>query len=90
MVKTAEQLCPKRKCKKKRDWTPDMTSIVKKGKCYHWKWKQEGNIDNRESAISILCSLHATVTIIGSCVDKFVNSLSNVQYFFTLRLFSTK
>jgi hypothetical protein len=23
-------------------------------------------------------------------VDKFVNSLSNVQYFFTLRLFSTK
>jgi hypothetical protein len=51
MVKTAEQLCPKRKCKKKRkrDWTPDMTSIVKKGKFY-WKWKQEGNIDNRESA----------------------------------------
>jgi hypothetical protein len=36
-VKTAEQLCPKRKCKKKRkrDWTPDMTSIVKKGKAYH-------------------------------------------------------
>jgi hypothetical protein len=40
--------------------------------------------------ISVLCSLHATVTIIGSCVDKFVNSLSNVQYFFILRLFSTK
>jgi hypothetical protein len=39
MVKTAEQLCPKRKCKKKRkgDWTPDMTVIVKKGKFYHWK-----------------------------------------------------
>jgi hypothetical protein len=52
MVKTAEQLCPKRKCKKnrKRDWTPDMTSIMKRGKFYHWKWKQEGNIDNRESA----------------------------------------
>ena len=52
MVKTAEQLCPKRKCKKKRkrDWTPDMTSIMKKGKFYHWKWKQEGNRDNRESA----------------------------------------
>ena len=33
MVKTAYQLCPKRKCKKKRkrDWTPDMTSIMKKG-----------------------------------------------------------
>ena len=27
-----------------------MTSIMKKGKFYHWKWKQEGNIDNRESA----------------------------------------
>jgi ATP-dependent Lon protease len=29
MVKTAEQLCPKRKCKKKRkrEWTPDMTTI---------------------------------------------------------------
>jgi hypothetical protein len=52
MVKTAEQLCPKRKCKKKRkrEWTPDMTTIMKKGKFYHWKWKQEGNIDNRESA----------------------------------------
>jgi hypothetical protein len=23
---------------------------MKKGKLYHWKWKQEGNIDNRESA----------------------------------------
>jgi len=27
-----------------------MTSIMKKGKFYHWKWKQEGNRDNRESA----------------------------------------
>jgi hypothetical protein len=51
-IKTAEQLCPKRKCKKKRkrEWTPDMTTIMKKGKFYHWKWKQEGNRDNRESA----------------------------------------
>jgi hypothetical protein len=24
--------------------------------------------------VSILCSLHATVTIIGSCVDKFVKN----------------
>jgi hypothetical protein len=30
MVKTAEQLCPKHKRKRKRkgDWTPDMTSIL--------------------------------------------------------------
>ena len=54
MVKTAEDLCPRRtgyflKRTTKRDWTPEMTDIIKEGKYYYWKWKQEGNKDKRDS-----------------------------------------
>lgn len=52
MVKTAEDLCPRRKFRRrsiKRDWTPEMTEIMKVGKYYYWKWKQEGKKDNRDS-----------------------------------------
>ena len=52
IVKTAEDLCPRRKQpqnKKNRDWTPEMSETIKTGKYYYWKWKQEGNRDNRES-----------------------------------------
>ncbi|CAG2224543.1 unnamed protein product [Mytilus edulis] len=46
IVTTAESLCPKRKkkFKRKRDWTPEMTEIVKEGKFYYWKWKNEASI----------------------------------------------
>ncbi|XP_063411607.1 uncharacterized protein LOC134694525 [Mytilus trossulus] len=51
IVTTAESLCPKRKklFKRKRDWTPEMTEIVKEGKFHYWKWKNEGNKDNKSS-----------------------------------------
>ncbi|CAC5373458.1 unnamed protein product [Mytilus coruscus] len=50
-ITTAKSLCPKRKkrFKRKREWTPEMTEIVKVGTIHYWKWKNEGNKNNKTS-----------------------------------------
>jgi len=53
LVKSAVKAYPRKgtkgKSKSKRDWTPEMTEIVKNGKFYDWKWKTEDGKSNKTS-----------------------------------------